>query len=169
MGKKSPLAWFVESAHKFRAKMVEAYLESYLRYSRTDSVIIMRTPDDNIQLNVSVMEVRPDGVFLKFTEREWGSVATSMEFLPPAVGSIEKIDSPVAVKRNCVVRFQDECSSDNVDGQIVLEESRIHESLENIEIDLTVHSAMIHAESDYEVPLDCIPEEIESGSVEYLI
>jgi len=57
---------FGKLTDSFRSCMVEEYMKSYLSHSGSDAVILMKKEAENVVLKTADMEVRSDGIFLRY-------------------------------------------------------------------------------------------------------
>ena len=57
---------FGKLTDSFRSCMVEEYMKSYLSHSGSDAVILMKREAENVVLKTADMEIRSDGIFLRY-------------------------------------------------------------------------------------------------------
>jgi len=82
---------FGKLTDSFRSCMVEEYMKSYLSHSGSDAVILMKKEAENVVLKTADMEVRSDGIFLRYKNQN-----SDKQEVSAVVDNVDKSENGIA-------------------------------------------------------------------------
>ena len=106
---------FGKLTDSFRSCMVEEYMKSYLSHSGSDAVILMKREAENVVMKIADMEVRSDGIFLRYKSQN-----SDTQNVSAGAENVDKVENGLAASEvGCLLvgSGQDFCLSIPTVGQ----------------------------------------------------